>query len=271
MYGWLASRKTTSVIVNEFVLRRTREIKQWDMGIRHMNASSNAYRYYIMRNRGHMKHYYRSLGVYNPVLFGAGTALTFGKELIRLLVRRAHGARHVSNLFRGIRDGRKIAKRCRRGGRCRRSGRSPRRADGQSVGPEGSHGARCSAISRPASRVSLDGGVDAIGDELPPTIAVRLAQAGPRVEETPAVVLGECLEAPVQGDRLGRIIVVRSDREDGHPLAPTSRATVARLDRTSIRSPSLCSRHRQCASTRMGSSYSTASIRAPFGAAHCST
>ena len=55
MYGWLASRKTTSVIVNEFVLRRTREIKQWDMGIRHMNASSNAYRYYIMRNRGHMK------------------------------------------------------------------------------------------------------------------------------------------------------------------------------------------------------------------------
>ena len=72
MYGWLASRKTTSVIVNEFVLRRTREIKQWDMGIRHMNASSNAYRYYIMRNRGHMKNYYRSLGVYSPVLFGAG-------------------------------------------------------------------------------------------------------------------------------------------------------------------------------------------------------
>ncbi|MET0781717.1 MAG: glycosyltransferase, partial [Microbacterium sp.] len=27
MYGWLASRKTTSVIVDEFVLRRTREIK----------------------------------------------------------------------------------------------------------------------------------------------------------------------------------------------------------------------------------------------------
>ena len=52
MYGWLASRKTRSVIVNEFVLRRTREIKQWDMGIRHLNASSNAYRYYIMRNRG---------------------------------------------------------------------------------------------------------------------------------------------------------------------------------------------------------------------------
>ena len=108
-YGWLASRITTSVIVNEFVLRRTREIKQWDMGIRHMNASSNAYRYYIMRNRAIIKRYYRSLGVYNPVLFGFGTALTFGKELIRLLfVERT--VRGTSNLFRGLRDGRKISR-----------------------------------------------------------------------------------------------------------------------------------------------------------------
>ncbi len=107
-YGWLASRKTQSVIVNEFVLRRTRQIKQWDMGIRHMNASSNAYRYYIMRNRGHIKQYYRSLGVYQPVLFGLGTALTFAKELIRLLfVERT--VRGTSNLFRGLRDGWKIA------------------------------------------------------------------------------------------------------------------------------------------------------------------
>jgi glycosyltransferase involved in cell wall biosynthesis len=109
MYGWLASRKTTSVIVNEFVLRRTREIKQWDMGIRHMNASSNAYRYYIMRNRGHMKNYYRWTGVYNPILFGAGTALTFGKELIRLIAVE-HTVRGTSNLFRGIKDGRAIAR-----------------------------------------------------------------------------------------------------------------------------------------------------------------
>ncbi|KRA22251.1 glycosyl transferase [Microbacterium sp. Root61] len=108
MYGWLASRKTASVIVNEFVLRRTREIKQWDMGIRHFNASSNAYRYYIMRNRAHIKQYYRSLGVYNPILFGAGTTLTFMKELMRLVfVERT--VRGTSNLFRGLRDGRKIA------------------------------------------------------------------------------------------------------------------------------------------------------------------
>ncbi len=109
LYGWLASRKTQSVIVDEFVLRRTREIKQWDMGIRHLNASSNAYRYYIMRNRAIIKRYYRALGVYNPLLFGLGTFMTFCKELIRLVfVERT--IRGTSNLFRGIRDGRKIAK-----------------------------------------------------------------------------------------------------------------------------------------------------------------
>ncbi len=109
LYGWLASRKTQSVIVDEFVLRRTREIKQWDMGIRHMNASSNAYRYYIMRNRAIIKKYYRALGVYQPVLFGLGTSLTFGKELIRLLfVERT--VRGTSNLWRGLRDGRAISR-----------------------------------------------------------------------------------------------------------------------------------------------------------------
>ena len=62
-----------------------------------------------MRNRGHMKNYYRSMGVYNPVLFGAGTTLTFGKELIRLIAVE-HTVRGTSNLFRGVRDGRKIAR-----------------------------------------------------------------------------------------------------------------------------------------------------------------
>lgn len=109
MYGWLASRLTTAVIVDEFVLRRTREIRQWDMGIRHMNASSNAYRYYIMRNRAFIKQYYRVHGVYNPVLFGLGTTATFFKELIRLVfVERT--VRGTSNLFRGLRDGGRIGR-----------------------------------------------------------------------------------------------------------------------------------------------------------------
>lgn len=109
VYGWLASRVTTSAIVNEFVLRRTREIKQWDMGVRHLNASSNAYRYYIMRNRALMKHYFRTHGAYRPVRFAIGTALTFAKELIRLVfVERT--VRGTSNLFRGTRDGLAIAR-----------------------------------------------------------------------------------------------------------------------------------------------------------------
>jgi GT2 family glycosyltransferase len=109
VYGWLASLRTTAVIVNEFVLRRTREIRQWDMGIRHLNASSDAYRYYIMRNRGYMKHYFAQHGAYRPVRFWLGSVLTFLKELVRLVFveRKVRG---TSNLFRGIRDGRRIAK-----------------------------------------------------------------------------------------------------------------------------------------------------------------
>ncbi|GAA1946157.1 glycosyltransferase [Microbacterium deminutum] len=107
VYGWLASRKTTAVIVDEFVLRRTREIRQWDMGIRHLNASSDAYRYYIMRNRGHMKHYFKVNGSYRPVRFLLGSVLTFAKELVRLVFveRKVRG---TSNLWRGVRDGRRI-------------------------------------------------------------------------------------------------------------------------------------------------------------------
>ena len=109
VYGWLASLQTTAVIVDEFVLRRTREIKQWDMGIRHLNASSNAYRYYIMRNRGHMQHYFKTHGEHKPVRFALGSALTFGKELVRLaFVERT--IRGTSNLRRGVKDGRALAR-----------------------------------------------------------------------------------------------------------------------------------------------------------------
>ncbi|HQX36216.1 MAG TPA: glycosyltransferase [Microbacteriaceae bacterium] len=109
VYGWLASLQTTAVIVDEFVLRRTREIKQWDMGIRHLNASSNAYRYYIMRNRAFIKHYFKAQGAYKPVRFALGSALTFSKELIRLVfVERT--VRGTSNLWRGVKDGRVLAR-----------------------------------------------------------------------------------------------------------------------------------------------------------------
>ncbi|KQZ05143.1 glycosyl transferase [Microbacterium sp. Root53] len=111
IYGWLASRVTRSAIVNEFVLRRTREIKQWDMGIRHFNASSDMYRYYILRNRGIMKHYYAAHGAYRPVLFAIGTAATFAKEILRLVfVERKITRQGWTNLWRGVRDARAIAR-----------------------------------------------------------------------------------------------------------------------------------------------------------------
>lgn len=111
IYGWLASRVTPSAIVNEFVLRRTREIKQWDMGIRHFNASSDMYRYYILRNRGIMRHYYAAHGAYRPVAFAIGTAATFAKEILRLLfVERKITKQGWTNLWRGLRDGREIAR-----------------------------------------------------------------------------------------------------------------------------------------------------------------
>jgi len=111
VYGWLASLQTNAVIVDEFVLKRTREIKQWDMGIRHLNASSDMYRYYILRNRGIMRHYFAEHGAYRPVRFALGTALTFAKEIVRLVaVERRITRKGVANLFRGLRDGRRIAR-----------------------------------------------------------------------------------------------------------------------------------------------------------------
>jgi len=111
IYGYLASRRAPCVIVDEFVLQRTREIKQWDMGTRHLNASSDMYRYYIMRNRGIMTHYYRAHGDYRPLMFAVGTAATFAKELIRLaFVERKITEKGWTNLWRGMRDGLAIAR-----------------------------------------------------------------------------------------------------------------------------------------------------------------
>ncbi|WP_330857422.1 hypothetical protein [Glutamicibacter sp. HZAU] len=109
LYGWLASRITTAVIVNEFVLRRTRDIRQLDLGVRHFNASSDPYRYYIMRNRAILKQYYRVHGMWHPGAFALGTALTFIKEILRLILVEKT-IRGTSNLFKGLRDGQKIAR-----------------------------------------------------------------------------------------------------------------------------------------------------------------
>ena len=87
LYGYLASKVTKMLLVNDYVMRRTREIENVRIGsTRKLNSTSNMSRYHIMKNRGHMAHYLMEKGDYNPVVFGLGTFLTFWKEFIRLFV-----------------------------------------------------------------------------------------------------------------------------------------------------------------------------------------
>ncbi|MET1087249.1 MAG: glycosyltransferase [Arthrobacter sp.] len=107
IYGWLASQKTPVVYVNAFVIKKVRAQRQVDLGLRHLNDSSDLSRRYVMRNRGHVAHYLRAHGKFNRAGFAAGTALTFLKELIRLvLVERT--LKGVGALWQGWRESRNI-------------------------------------------------------------------------------------------------------------------------------------------------------------------
>ena len=107
IYGWLAAQQTPVVYVNAFVIKKVRAQRQVDLGLRHLNDSSDLSRRYVMRNRGHVAHYLRAHGKYNPAGFAAGTALTFLKELARLVLveRTLKGA---GALWRGWRESRII-------------------------------------------------------------------------------------------------------------------------------------------------------------------
>ncbi|TQJ67090.1 GT2 family glycosyltransferase [Arthrobacter sp. SLBN-100] len=107
IYGWLAAQETPVVYVNAFVIKKVRAQRQVDLGLRHLNDSSDLSRRYVMRNRGHVAHYLRAHGKFNPAGFAAGTALTFLKELVRLVLveRTLKGA---AALWRGWRESRTI-------------------------------------------------------------------------------------------------------------------------------------------------------------------
>lgn len=106
-YGWLISQQRPVVYVNEFVLRKARPQRTVDLGIRHLNDSSDMSRYYVMRNRGLVAHYLRLHGKYNRFGFALGTVLTAGKEVFRLLaVERT--LRGVSRLWAGWLESRQI-------------------------------------------------------------------------------------------------------------------------------------------------------------------
>ncbi|OUO62580.1 glycosyl transferase [Collinsella sp. An271] len=110
VYGYLASKVTEPIVIADLILQRTRNIANWDIaGLRQLNGTSDMNRYHIMRNRGYMMQYFRAHGDYRRITFGLGTAATFAKEVIRLvMVNRDSLKTGIPALFRGMRDARKI-------------------------------------------------------------------------------------------------------------------------------------------------------------------
>lgn len=107
IYGWLAAQQTPVVYVNAFVIKKVRAQRQVDLGLRHLNDSSDLSRRYVMRNRGHVGQYLRAHGKFSRPGFAAGTALTFLKEMVRLiLVERT--LKGTGALWRGWRESRAI-------------------------------------------------------------------------------------------------------------------------------------------------------------------
>lgn len=107
IYAWLAAQVTEVVYVDTFVLQKKRPQKQVNLGLRHLNDSSPLVKYHVMRNRAYVGRYFAEHGKLNRIGFGLGTALTFAKEVFRLVVVE-HGLKGLGELVRGCRDGRKI-------------------------------------------------------------------------------------------------------------------------------------------------------------------
>lgn len=106
MYGYRASKVTKPIVIQDRILRRTREIGNWDIaGLRQLNSTSDMNRYHIMRNRGYMAQYFKLYGDYNPVIFALGTAATAAKEVIRLVaVDRKNLRTGIKQIYRGWKD-----------------------------------------------------------------------------------------------------------------------------------------------------------------------
>jgi len=109
VYGWLASGVTKVGYVNEFVLTRMRPQRSISLGVRHLNDSSDMSRYLVMRNRAYVANYLHAHGVLHPLGFAIGTALTFGKEVLRAVAveRRPRGVASVVKGYRAARAARR--------------------------------------------------------------------------------------------------------------------------------------------------------------------
>ena len=108
-YGYVASRHFDAAVVGDVILRRSRDISNWDInGVRQLNSTSDTNRYYIMRNRGYTARYLKEYGQYHRFLYGIGTFATLCKELIRLTVVDRTFKTGIPALVRGMRDARSI-------------------------------------------------------------------------------------------------------------------------------------------------------------------
>lgn len=107
VYGWQVSLQRPVRYVNEFVLHKVRVQRSLDLGIRHLNDSSDLSRFYVMRNRGLVGQYLRVHGRFNRVGFALGTLLTASKELLRLIAVEKT-LRGSGRLLAGWRESRQI-------------------------------------------------------------------------------------------------------------------------------------------------------------------
>ena len=107
IYGWLASRYTDVVYINEFLLRRARPLKSSELGSHQVTAANDLFRFHIMRNRAYVARYFQLHGAYNKGLFAFGTLITFGKEFYRAVVVEG-SIRGLRPLLRGLIEGRRI-------------------------------------------------------------------------------------------------------------------------------------------------------------------
>jgi glycosyltransferase involved in cell wall biosynthesis len=110
IYGYLSSKVTQPILINETLMARTRPLENIKIGrIRKLNSTSDMTRYYIMRNRGYMAHYFKLNGDYKPLVFTFGTFLTLSKEIIRLVFVKEK-MKSLKILFKGMKDGKKLRK-----------------------------------------------------------------------------------------------------------------------------------------------------------------
>ncbi len=110
VYGYLASKITDPILINDIIMRRTRKISNIKIGTtRKLNSTSDMVRFYIMRNRGHMANYFKLRDDYHPIFFTLGTVLTLLKELIRLKL-----SNNFKSGLRALLSGMKEARRIRR-------------------------------------------------------------------------------------------------------------------------------------------------------------